>query len=159
MTAKEKLVFIISFVVFLHWGVNVSNLIINNLFYQWLYTHQGDWKVDPNKDVTFPLVDWIVKLFPVLKDKEIEINQVDLGDEFAFGFCQDNDGEFLIHVHNRLDLREYVKTLIHEFTHVRQTVDGITDSNAREDEAYYLEEQLSKAFWDRLKSGTSNVES
>ena len=123
-----------------------------------LYT-SGDWKVDPNKDITFPLVDWIVKLFPVLKDKEIEINQVDLGDEFAFGFCQDNDGEFLIHVHNRLDLREYVKTLIHEFTHVRQTVDGITDSNAREDEAYYLEEQLSKAFWDNLKSGTSNVES
>ena len=36
-----------------------------------LYT-SGDWKVDPNKDVTFPLVDWIVKLFPVIKDKEIE---------------------------------------------------------------------------------------
>ena len=34
MTAKEKLVFIISFVVFLHWGVNVSSLVINNLFYQ-----------------------------------------------------------------------------------------------------------------------------
>ena len=123
-----------------------------------VYT-SGDWKVDPNKDVTFPLVDWIVKLFPVIKDKEIEINQVDLDGEFAMGFCQDIDGEFLIHVHNRLDLREYVKTLIHEFTHVRQTVDGITDSNTREDEAYYLEEQLSKAFWDRYKSGTPNVES
>jgi len=123
-----------------------------------VYT-SGDWKVDPNKDITFPLVDWIVKLFPVIKDKEIEINQVDLGDEFAMGFCQDIDGEFLIHVHNRLDLREYVKTLIHEFTHVRQTVDGITDSNAREDEAYYLEEQLSKAFWDNNISGTPNVES
>ena len=58
-----------------------------------------------------------------------------------------------------MDLREYVKTIIHEITHVRQTLDGITDSNAREDEAYYLEEQLSKAFWDRLKSGTPNVES
>ena len=81
-----------------------------------------------------------------------------MGDEFAFGFCQDNDGEFLIHVHNRLDLREYVKTLIHEFTHVRQTVDGITDSNAREDEAYYLEEQLSKAFWDNNISGTQGVD-
>ena len=82
-----------------------------------LYT-SGDWKVDPNKDVTFPLVDWIVKLFPVIKDKEIEINQVDLDGEFAMGFCQDNDGEFLIHVHNGLDIKEYVKTLIHEFTHV-----------------------------------------
>ena len=81
-----------------------------------LYT-SGDWKVDPNKDVTFPLVDWIVKLFPVIKDKEIEINQVDLDGEFAMGFCQDNDGEFLIHVHNGLDIKEYVKTLIHEFTH------------------------------------------
>ena len=65
----------------------------------------------------------------------------------------------MIHVHNRLDLREYVKTLIHEFTHVRQTVDGITDSNAREDEAYHLEETLSKAFWDNNISGTHDVES
>ena len=105
MTAKEKLVFIISFVVFLHWGVNVSSLVINNLFYQWLYTHQGIGKVDPNKDITFPLVDWIVKLFPVIKDKEIEINQVDLDGEFAMGFCQDNDGEFLIHIHNGLDIK------------------------------------------------------
>ena len=54
--------------------------------------------------------------------------------------------------------KEYVKTLIHEFTHVRQTVDGITDSNAREDEAYYLEEQLSKAFWDNNISGTQDVD-
>ena len=36
-----------------------------------LYT-SGDWKVDPNKDITFPLVDWILKLFPVLKNKEID---------------------------------------------------------------------------------------
>ena len=97
-----------------------------------LYT-TGEWKVDPNKDITFPLVRWLFKLFPVLNDSEIEINQVDLGDEFALGFCQQDDGEFLIHVHNRMDLREYVKTLIHEITHVRQTLDGITDSNARED--------------------------
>ena len=49
------------------------------------------------------------KTIPVIKDKEIEINQVDLDGEFAMGFCQDNDGEFLIHVHNGLDIREYVK--------------------------------------------------
>ena len=118
-----------------------------------LYT-TGEWKVDPNKDITFPLVRWLFKLFPVLNDSEIEINQVDLGDEFALGFCQQDDGEFLIHVHNHMDLKEYVKTLIHEITHVRQTLDGITDSNAREDEAYYLEDQLSKAFWDSNISGT-----
>ena len=53
-----------------------------------------------------------------------------------------------------MDLREYVKTLIHEITHVRQTLDGITDSNAREDEAYNLEETLSKEFWDSYISGT-----
>ena len=118
-----------------------------------LYT-TGEWKVDPNKDITFPLVRWLFKLFPVLNDSEIEINQVDLGDEFALGFCQQDDGEFLIHVHNRMDLREYVKTLIHEITHVRQTLDGITDSNAREDEASQLEETLSKEFWDSYISGT-----
>ena len=118
-----------------------------------LYT-TGEWKVDPNKDITFPLVRWLFKLFPILDGSDIEINQVDLGDEFAFGFCQQDDGEFLIHVHNRMDLGEYVKTLIHEITHVRQTLDGITDSNAREDEAYYLEDQLSKEFWDSYISGT-----
>ena len=118
-----------------------------------LYT-TGEWKVDPNKDITFPLVRWLFKLFPILDGSEIEINQVDLGDEFAYGFCQEDDEEFLIHVHNRMDLREYVKTLIHEITHVRQTLDGITDSNAREDEAYHLEETLSKEFWDSYISGT-----
>ena len=118
-----------------------------------LYT-TGEWKVDPNKDITFPLVRWLFKLFPILDGSDIEINQVDLGDEFAFGFCQQDDGEFLIHVHNRMDLGEYVKTLIHEITHVRQTLDGITDSNARENEAYHLEEVLSKEFWDSYISGT-----
>jgi hypothetical protein len=44
--------------------------------------------------------------------------------------------------------------LIHEITHVRQTLDGITDSNTRENEAYYLEDQLSKEFWDSYISGT-----
>ena len=52
-----------------------------------LYT-SGDWKVDPNKDVTFPLVDWIVKLFPVIKDKEIEINQVDLMESLRWDFVR-----------------------------------------------------------------------
>ena len=123
-----------------------------------LYT-SGEWIVDPNKDVTFPLIDWLINQFPVLKNTEIEVNQVDLDGEFASGFCQDNDGEFLIHVHNGLEIKEYVKTLIHELTHVRQTLDGITDSNAREDEAYHLEETLSKEFWDSYISGTSDVES
>jgi len=118
-----------------------------------LYT-TGEWKVDPNKDITFPLVRWLFKLFPILDGSEIEINQVDLGDECAYGFCQEDDGEFLIHVHNHMDLKEYVKTLIHEITHVRQTLDGITDSNTRENEAYYLEDQLSKEFWDSYISGT-----
>ena len=33
------------------------------------------------------------------------INASDLDGEFAMGFCQDNYGEFLIHVHNGLDIR------------------------------------------------------
>ena len=43
-----------------------------------LYT-SGDWTVDPNKrcHISISEIGWI-KLLPVIKDKEIEINPVDL---------------------------------------------------------------------------------
>ena len=122
-----------------------------------LYT-SGDWKVDPNKDITFPLVDWLINQFPVLKNTEIEVNQVDLDGEFASGFCQDNDGEFLIHIHNDLSYEDYVTTLIHELVHVKQTLQGLKDHEMRESEAYFWERLLCKEYMTTPISGTQPTE-
>ena len=113
----------------------------------------GDWHVDPNKEITYPLVTWMAKQFVSLSDVTIEINQVDLGDEFAYGFCQvDEDNEFLIHIHNRLNMDEYVTTLIHELIHVKQTLEGMLGHEERENEAYSKEMPLSNSFWDSFHS-------
>ena len=81
-------------------------------------------------------------------DAEVEVNQCDLTNDRVKGWCQvDEDGEFLIHIHNDLCYDEYVKTLIHEFTHVRQTLIGLLDNERREEEAYFWEELLSNEFY------------
>ena len=113
----------------------------------------GDWYVDPNKEITYPLVRWMAKQFVSLSDVTIERNQVHLGDEFAYGFCQvDEDNEFLIHIHNRLNMDEYVTTLIHELIHVKQTLEGMLGHEERENEAYSKELPLSHSFWDSFQS-------
>ena len=69
----------------------------------------GDWNIDIERDLTFGVFDFMCKKFNSLLDATVEVNQVDLRDEFAYGFCQvDNDGEFLIHIHNDLDQKEYI---------------------------------------------------
>jgi len=109
----------------------------------------GEWYVDPEKEITYPLVTWMAKQFVSLSDVTIEINQVDLAGEFAYGFCQvDEDNEFLIHIHNRLNIEEYVTTLIHELIHVKQTLEGMLGHDERESEAYSKELPLSNQFWD-----------
>jgi hypothetical protein len=52
---------------------------------------------------------------------------------------QEDDLEFLIDIDRDLDRAEYVTTLIHELIHCRQSLEGITDENQRETEAYSLE--------------------
>ena len=95
------------------------------------------------------------KKYPQLNDVTVEVNQVDLTDEYGLGFCQvDEDGEFLIHIHNDQVPTGYVETLCHELVHVRQTIDGLKDDEMREQEAYVMEEILAKDFWDSLQSGT-----
>ena len=98
----------------------------------------GDWHVDCDK----------------LKGQTIEVNQVDLSEDNAFGFCQFDGEEFLIHIHNDLVPTEYFKTLAHELIHVRQTLEGLTDHDMRESEAYIWEDILSKDFWDSYQSDT-----
>jgi Zn-dependent peptidase ImmA (M78 family) len=120
----------------------------------------GDWKVDVskvNKDrfTTHGIYEFMCEKFNQLIDATIEINQVDLTSENSFGFCQvDEDGEFLIHIHNDLSYGDYVTTLIHELVHVKQTLQGLKDDEMRESEAYFWERLLSKEFNDSSLSGT-----
>ncbi len=119
-----------------------------------LYT-SGDWIVDKEREITFGVFEFMCKKFKQLVDVEVEVNQVDLTEDNSFGFCQvDEDGEFLIHIHNDLSCEEYVTTLIHELVHVKQTVQGLKDHEMRESEAYFWERILSKEFNDSPLSGT-----
>ena len=115
----------------------------------------GDWHCDIEKIITGEVFDFMSKRYPQLNDVVIEVNQVDLTGQYGLGFCQvDEDGEFLIHIHNDQVPTEYVETLCHELIHVRQTIDGLLNHEIREEEAYVMEEILGKEFWDTLQSDT-----
>jgi len=121
-----------------------------------LYT-SGDWTIDSQFILTKAVFDFMCDKFAVLKtnDTEVEVNQVDLTDDNAFGFCQvDEDGEFLVHIHNDLTPEPYVTTLIHELVHVKQTLTGLFDYDRREEEAEIWEFILSNKFWDTFQSAT-----
>ena len=121
----------------------------------------GDWQVDvsdfnTDRFTTHALFDFMCERFPILKDADVEVNQVDLTYEYGYGFCQvDEDGEFLIHIHNDLSCEEYVTTLIHELVHVKQTVQGLKDNEMRESEAYFWERLLCKEYMASPISGTT----
>ena len=119
----------------------------------------GDWIVDKERDITFGVFNFMCEKFKQLVDVEVEVNQVDLTEDNSFGFCQvDEDGEFLIHIHNDLSLEEYVTTLIHELVHVKQTVQGLKDNEMRESEAYFWERILCKEYMTSSISGTQHAE-
>ena len=118
-----------------------------------------DWQVDKERDITFGVFNFMCEKFKQLIDADVEINQVDLTEDNSFGFCQvDEDGEFLIHVHNDLSLEEYVTTLIHELVHVKQTVQGLKDNEMRESEAYFWERLLCKEYMASPISVTTNAQ-
>tara|TARA_B100001250_G_scaffold411118_1_gene439030 strand:+ start:812 stop:1198 length:387 start_codon:yes stop_codon:yes gene_type:complete len=119
----------------------------------------GDWIVDNEREITFGVFEFMCKKFPLLVDATVEVNQVDLTNEFGCGFCQvDEDGEFLIHIHNDLSCEEYVTTLIHELVHVKQTLQGLKDHEMRESEAYFWERLLCKEYMTTPISGTQPTE-
>ena len=119
----------------------------------------GDWIVDNEREITFGVFEFMCKKFPLLVGATVEVNQVDLTNEFGCGFCQvDEDGEFLIHIHNDLSCEEYVTTLIHELVHVKQTLQGLKDHEMRESEAYFWERLLCKEYMTSPISGTQSAE-
>ena len=119
----------------------------------------GDWIVDNEREITFGVFEFMCKKFPLLVGATVEVNQVDLTNEFGCGFCQvDEDGEFLIHIHNDMSCEEYVTTLIHELVHVKQTLQGLKDHEMRESEAYFWERLLCREYMTSSISGTQSAE-
>jgi len=121
-------------------------------------TTSGDWIADEDCEVTFEVFKFMCSKFRQLVDVNVEINQCDLSTSNCYGFCQDNGGEFLIHVHNDLSCEEYVTTLIHELIHVKQTIQGLGDHEMRESEAYFWERLLCKEYMTTPTSGTMDGE-
>ena len=111
----------------------------------------GDWQVDKERDITFGVFNFMCEKFKQLIDVDVEINQVDLTEDNSFGFCQvDEDGEFLIHIHNDLSIDEYIITLIHELVHVKQTLTGLKDYDRREEEAVIWEKILFQEYTQKV---------
>ena len=59
---------------------------------------------------------------------------------------QESTHDFLVEVERTLPRAEYILTLIHELIHCRQTLEGNHDDDAREEEAYRLEEIYAQRF-------------
>ena len=70
----------------------------------------------------------------------VEIYHCDLTDDNVKGWQEKNDEEFLLHIDANLDEDEYIKTIFHELVHCIQDINGLSDNNSRECEAYKLEE-------------------
>ena len=85
-------------------------------------------------------------IFPEIKETDVEVIHTDLTEDNVFGWTLINNDQNEIEIHNDLSERDYVTTLIHELIHVKQNVQGVTDDNIREGEAYELENTLADIF-------------
>ena len=70
----------------------------------------------------------------------VEIYHCDLTDDNVKGWQENNGEEFLLHIDANLDEEEYIKTILHELVHCVQDIEGLSDNNARENQAYKLEQ-------------------
>ena len=78
--------------------------------------------------------------YPFIADYVVEIYHCDLSNDNVKGWQEKNGDEFLLHIEATLDEDEYIKTIFHELVHCIQDINGLSDNNARECEAYKLEQ-------------------
>ena len=84
---------------------------------------------------------------PLLGAATVTVHHRRLGADGVVGWQQQEDAhDFLIDIDRDLPRSEYVVTLIHELIHCRQTLEGITDDDTREQEAYSLETVYASRF-------------
>ena len=70
----------------------------------------------------------------------VEIYHCDLSEDNVKGYQEKNGDEFLLHIEATLDESEYIKTIFHELVHCVQDIEGLSDNNSRENQAYKLEQ-------------------
>ena len=86
------------------------------------------------------------KCYPDIVNYLIELYHTDLSNDNVKGWQEQNDDEFLIHIDTNLSKDEYIKTIFHELVHCTQDIRGLNDNDARENEAYKLEEVYYNGF-------------
>ncbi len=104
--------------------------------------------------LTQSVYEFMCDKFPQIKGSDVEVNRVDLSYDGVFGWCELAEElmykEFFIQIHNDLNDKDYVITLIHELVHVKQTCDNFMNDERREEEASIWEKILSKEYWDNV---------
>ena len=79
-------------------------------------------------------------------ESDVEVFHTDLTEDNAFGFTEVNGDEQFVQIHNDLNEKDYITTLLHELVHVVQNEKGQFDDEERENEAYSLESILFNQF-------------
>ena len=79
-------------------------------------------------------------------ESDVEVFHTDLTEDNAFGFTEVNGDEQFVQIHNDLNEKDYITTLLHELVHVVQNENGQYDDEERENEAYSLESVLFNQF-------------
>jgi len=78
---------------------------------------------EESRIVSEPVIDWFMMEY--LSDHVIDltVSHKDLSEDGVYGWCyKESNEEFLIEIHDDLDLKEYLTTLLHELVHVWQHV-------------------------------------
>ena len=99
------------------------------------------------KSSTYPtqeVFDFFTAQYPI--ESDVEVFHTDLSDDNAFGFTEINGDEQFIQIHDNLNEKDYITTLMHELVHVVQNENGQFNDEERENEAYSLESVLFNQF-------------
>jgi Zn-dependent peptidase ImmA (M78 family) len=94
----------------------------------------------PHTELTHKVYDFFCELYEIKSD--VEVFHTNLKNDNSFGFTEVNGEEQFIQIHNDLNEKDYIITLLHELVHVFQNEWGVNDEIEREDEAYDLESIL-----------------
>ena len=92
------------------------------------------------------IFEFMSGLYPNLTTTDIEVIPTDLTEDNVFGWTLENNDQNEIEIHDNLNEKDYITTLIHELVHVDQNLRGLRDDAERENEAYKLETPLTNQF-------------
>ncbi len=85
--------------------------------------------------------------YSLIKKYDVEVYYSDLSEDGVKGWQEKNGNEFLIHIHDKIDKEEHIKTLFHELVHCEQDISRPHLTNdERENEAYKLEDVYYEEF-------------